>query len=89
MLLWGIDMWDKIKKFFHDLITEPDNAIVCPVRVMAILGFLYSLGTHAWTVFAQHVAFDLQSFSTAYGIMMATLGAALKIKSDSKPDGGS
>lgn len=78
--------WETLKRWTSDLFCEPDNLVVCPVRIMAMIGFLYSIGTHAWTVFVQHVAFDLQSFSTAYGIMLATLGAALKMKSDSSPD---
>lgn len=80
-------MWGKIKKFLHDLSTEPDNNIFCPVRIIAIGTFLYSLGVHAFTIFYQHVAFDFQSFSLSFSAMITTLGTALKLKSDSKPDG--
>ena len=87
MLLWGINMkLDTLKRWVSDIFCEPDNFVVCPVRVMAVAGFAYSLGMHAWTIVVQHAQFDLQQFSTGYGIMMATLGAALKLKSDSSPD---
>ena len=78
--------WETIKRWTSDLFCEPDNLVVCPVRVMAATGFVYSLGMQTWTIVVQHVQFDLQQFSTGYGIMMATLGAALKMKSDSAPD---
>ena len=84
-------MFDKIKKAIHDMITEPSNSVVCPVRVMAIGGFLYALGQHAYATLWQHVAFDLTQFGIGYGSMLATLGAALKWKSDSPantPSGG-
>lgn len=78
-------MMSQIKKWIHDITTEPDNDIVCPVRLMAIGGCLYFFGAHAYTVIVQHAAFDLSSFGTSFGVMLATAGAALGLKTDTKP----
>lgn len=80
-------MWDNIKKWGRDILEEPDNHIICPIRVMAVIGFFYYIGAHAWSIIAQHAAFALVDFSTGFGIMMTTVGAALKLKTDSKPEG--
>ena len=77
--------FETIKRWVSDVFTEPDNNVICPVRIMAIGGFLYSIGVHAYSIVYQHAVFDLQQFSTAFGIMLATLGAALKMKTDSAP----
>lgn len=79
-------MFNTIKKGIHDLLTEPSNNVFCPVRVMAIGGFLYAIGQHAYSVIWQHVQFDLTAFGIGYGSMLATLGAALRWKSDSPPN---
>jgi hypothetical protein len=79
-------MLAKLKKWINDIFTEPDGKTMCPVRLLAIGGFLYALITHGWTIYAQHAAFDLQNFGTSFGIMLATLGASLGLKTDAKVD---
>ena len=73
---------NKLKKWLKDTLTEPDNETICPIRIFAIVGFLYALICHAWSVFALDAAFDLQSFGLGFGTMLVTCGAALGIKSD-------
>lgn len=77
---------NKLKQWVHDLVTEPGNSVVCPVRIMAIGGFLYFFCTHGFTVFVQHASFDLAQFGQSFGIMISTVGVALGLKSDTKPD---
>lgn len=77
---------NKLKKWIHDALTEPGNDVVCPVRLMAVGGFIYAGCTHAWTIYMQHAAFDLQSFGMGYGAMIAMIGVSLGLKSDTKPD---
>lgn len=79
-------MFEYIKKAIHDITTEPDNDVVCPVRLAAIGTFVYSIGMHAYTVIWQHALFDFQNFAIAFSAMITTLGAALKMKSDSRPN---
>lgn len=75
---------DTLKKWISDAFTEPGNDIVCPVRVLAILGFLWALGMNGWSVLVLKVPFDVMAFGTSYGLMLAALGIALGAKSDSK-----
>lgn len=74
----------KFSKWFKDTMTEPDGETICPVRILALVGFLYALFVHGWSIFVLHAVFDLTSFGIAYGTMIATLGAALGLKTDSK-----
>lgn len=71
-----------LKKWINDVFTEPDGKTMCPVRVLAVGGFVYFLSTHAFSVYAQHSAFDLSSFGSSFAMMIATVGAALGLKSD-------
>lgn len=75
-------MWDKLRLWISNIATESDNKTVCTVKVLAIASFLYAIGMHCYSVIIQHAVFDLQSFGTGWGIMMATLGAALAVKKD-------
>jgi len=75
-----------IKKFVKDFFTEPDNQTICPVRVLAILGFAWALSMNGWSVIVLKTAFDIVGFGTAYASMVAALGIALGLKSDSKKD---
>ena len=76
----------KLKKWFTDILTEPNTNVICPIRIFALFGFVYMIGTHAFTIFGLHATFDLTAFCTSYGIMIATTGAALGFKTDSKAD---
>lgn len=71
-----------LKKWVNDVFTEPDGKTMCPVRVLAIGGFIYFLCTHGYSVYAQHAAFDLSGFGSSFGVMIATVGAALGFKTD-------
>ncbi len=78
---------NKLKEWLSNIFTESDNKTICTVKVLAIGSFLYAIGLHGYSIIAQHVAFDLQAFGTGWGIMMATLGAALAGKKDTPKDG--
>ncbi len=76
-------MLEKIKTWVHNIMTETDNKTICPVRVTAMGGTLYSFGCHAYATFWQHVPFDMQQFSLGLSAILGTLGLALGLKKDS------
>lgn len=73
-----------LKRWVHDIFSEPDNNTICPIRILAFVGFLYALIVHGYSIFILKAIFDLTAFGTTYGVMLASLGAALMIKTDSK-----
>lgn len=73
-----------IKKFFKDFFTEPDGVTICPVRVLAILGFAWALVMNGWSVIVLKAVFDIVGFGTSYAAMIAALGLALGLKTDSE-----
>lgn len=76
-------MLKNTKKWFNDIVTEPNNSTICLIRVVAILGFIYAIVTHAYSIFHLHAVFDIQQFGISFGTMLTTLGAALGLKTDS------
>lgn len=76
-------MLQNIKNFLKQVFTEPNNSTVCVVRVLGVGAVLQGLGLSAYTVVAQHVAFDLQAYGVGIGALLGTLGAALGLKKDS------
>ena len=76
-------MFDKIKGWIHNIVSETDNKTICPVRVLAILGTLQGLGIQAWDVIGNHAAFNLEQFGIGMGAMLGSLGLALGFKKDS------
>lgn len=73
---------NKLKKWLKDIATEPDGETICPVRVLALLTFIYAFSVHAYSIFVLKAVFDLMAFGTAWGIMLTTLGISLGIKTD-------
>lgn len=71
-----------LKKWIKDIFTEPDGKTVCIVRVLALIGFVYFIGAHAWSVFHLGAALNLSEFGTAFAAMIATVGGALGFKTD-------
>ena len=74
----------KLKKWIFDLFSEPDNSTICPVRILAILGFVWALCMNGWSVLVLKAVFDITAFGTSYGVMLAAIGIALGMKTDSK-----
>ena len=66
---------------FLELITEPDNKTMCPVRIVAILGALQYLGL-AGANYAQHHVFDAQNYAIGFGALLGGIGVALGLKKD-------
>ena len=77
-------MKEFIKKVFKDAFTEPDNNTICPVRILGIAGFAWALCMSGWSVLALKVPFLMVDFGTSYGLMLAALGVAMGLKTDSK-----
>ncbi|MGZ8888067.1 MAG: hypothetical protein ACXW1D_00760 [Halobacteriota archaeon] len=74
---------NKLKKWVSDIVTEPDGKTVCPIRCLAILGFLWALCMNGWSVIALKAVFDITAFGGSYAVMLAALGVALGMKTDS------
>lgn len=68
-----------------NLVTEPDNKTLCPVRVIALVGTIQGLGLQFYAVVYQHAAFDIQQFGVGLGAVLTTAGVALGLKKDTPP----
>ena len=75
---------NKIKKWLGDIFTEPgaENHVVCPVRVLAIIGSMQYLGL-AIAKYVQHGEFDAQNYAIGFGALLGGVGVALGLKKDS------
>ena len=78
-------MFEKIKGWIHNMLSETDNKTICPVRVIAVFGRIQGLAMQAWDFFVNHAAYDLEKFGIGLGAVLATAGAALAVKKDSPP----
>lgn len=76
-------MLEKLKTWFSHVISEPDNKTHCIFRWMILIGFVYAIGTHAYTIFWQHAAFDLKEFFTAWAYGLGGSGLADMLKKTS------
>jgi len=72
-------------KFLKDLLTEPDNLVFCPVRILAALGSLQYIAL-ATANYIQHNVFDPQGYAVGFGALIGGIGVALKFKTNSKED---
>ena len=73
----------KCPQFIKQIITEPDNATVCPVRIAAIVGIIQYLGL-TMAHYMQHAMFDAQSFAIGFAAIIGGVGAALGLKKDTQ-----
>ena len=74
-----------IKEAILQVITEPNNKTVCPVRLMSIAGFVEFCTMAAWNL--RHTGtFDVQAHALGFAALISGIGAALGLKKDS-PDG--
>jgi spore maturation protein SpmB len=74
-----------MKKRLLQLITEPDNTTLCPVRILAIVGVLEFI-TLAAINFAKTSAFDMQAFAVGFAALISGVGVALGLKKDTPTD---
>ena len=74
----------KCPKFLRDIITEPNSDTVCPIRVVALIGFGQFFGLASWQ-YHQHGVFDPQTYALGFGAMITGAGIALGLKKDSPP----
>jgi len=75
-------MIETIKTQLWNMISEPDNKTLCPIRVAGLI----ALGE--WLViapmhFVQTQTFDPVAFGTGFGATIAAVGIALGTKKDS------
>lgn len=79
--------YERFKRGVWEVVTEPDNKTVCPVRLMAIAGFVQFSVMAGYNMHHTHV-FDVQAHALAYAALIGGIGAALGLKKDS-PQGSS
>ena len=74
--------------FFKDIFTESDNSTYDHIRVLAILAVVIGLSLQVWVVIRwvgpSPQPFDFQQFGIGVGSVFAGVGAALKLKPESK-----
>lgn len=75
-------MIETIKKWISDLVTEPDNKTVCPIRIAAIFSLLHFHGL-VTADYIQHHNFNAQSYAIGVGTLIGAVGVALGVKKDS------
>ena len=79
-------MWEKLKKFVMNMITEHDNKTVCPVKTSGVLGVLALFvltGYHEY----KKIHVTEQDFSISLSIALAATGAGVGVKRSSEHDG--
>ena len=78
-----------MSRFFKDLCTESDNDTYDHVRILAVIAVIIGLGLQVWVVIRwvgpQPQPFDFQNFGIGLGALFGGVGAALKLKPESKP----
>ncbi len=72
-------------KFIKDLLTGKDNDTYDIGRVSGLMGLLSFLGLEIYQVLGKGIAFDMQTFGIAFGVIITALGAALKLKAETEP----
>ena len=70
--------------WFTDILTGPDNTTHEPANYIALIGALAGLGMSCHAYFIRNVPFDLQSFGIGLGAIVGALGAAQRLRGDSK-----
>lgn len=68
-------------KRLMQLVTEPDNKTLCPVRVMAFCGGTEFVALTLWH-FIRSGSFDVQAFCIGFAALLGGMGAALGMKKD-------
>ena len=77
---------DGVRKGVLEVITEPNNKTICPVRLMAIAGFVQFSFMAGWQFRHTHI-FDVQAHALAFAALLGGIGAALGLKKDTPNDG--
>ena len=72
----------KCPEWFRQIVTEPDNKTVCPLRIIALLGSLQYLGLSV-AHYIQHAIFEPQAFAVGFGALLGGAGVALGVKKNS------
>lgn len=74
------------KDIVNQLLTGKDGYTHDVVRWLAVLCVVEALALVAYAVIWRGQAFDLQAFGIGCGALFVSVGAALKLKSDTEPD---
>ena len=72
-------------KFFHDILTEPNNQTFCIIKSMAGIGTLSFIGLGVTHVIMNHTI-DFMGFGTGLAAIMGAAGAGTHWKKDTPID---
>jgi hypothetical protein len=70
--------------FLRDISTGPDNATFEPANAIALAGAVLWLVIYAHSYFMRGTPFDGQAFGIGLGAIIGSLGAAQRLRGDSK-----
>ena len=76
-----------MNKVIKDMVTGKDNQTHDVIRWLAVLTFITSLGLTIYVVVLKDRPFNIQEFGIAVSTIFASIGAALKLKETTEPDG--
>jgi hypothetical protein len=75
-------MMEQIKTQLWNLVTEPDNKTLCPIKVAAMIAMGEWLVMQPMSFIHTHTL-DPVAFGTGFGALVAGVGVALGMKKDS------
>jgi hypothetical protein len=70
-----------------DIVTEPDNKTVCPVRIASIVGIV-QFQAMALAHYLHTHDFNAQLYGVGFAALLGAAGIALGLKKDSPKDSG-
>lgn len=73
-----------VHKFMSDMFTEPDNHVVDPARVVAVSAAFSFIGLAFYDVAVLHNHFEYTNYGIGLSAVLVALGAATKLKPNSK-----
>lgn len=68
----------------QQILTEPDNQTHDPIRWLAIIIVLVALYLQVYVVVVRGQPFDMTAFGAGIGLVIGSVGLALKMKPDTK-----
>lgn len=73
-----------LAKFMSDMFTEPDNHVVDPARVVAVAAAFSFIVLAFYDVAVLHNHFEYTNYGIGLSAVLVALGAATKLKPNSK-----
>jgi hypothetical protein len=72
--------------FFEQMLTGKDNQTADVARVLGVVVVLTALGLEIYSVIVRGAAFDLTAFGVGMGGLLVSVGAFIRLKSNTEPE---